>query len=84
MCSASNQPAPSPSSTRPPDIRSTWATPMASGPGSRNVAEVTMVPSRIVDVSRASPASVNQESDGPGSPDTPPMARKWSERKNAS
>ncbi len=37
-----------PSSTRPPDIWSTWATEMASGPGSRNVAAVTSVPSRIV------------------------------------
>ena len=46
-CSCSNQPAPSPSSTRPPLIWSTPATVTASGPGSRNVAELTRVPSRI-------------------------------------
>ncbi len=70
-CSASNQPAPSPSSTRPPDIWSTCATAIASGPGSRKVADVTSVPSRIRDVSRASPARVTQESVGPGSPARP-------------
>jgi hypothetical protein len=73
-CSASYHPAPRPSSTRPPLIRSTWATEIASGPGWRKVAEVTMVPSRIVEVSRARPASVTQESVGPGRPSTP-MAR---------
>ncbi len=73
-CSASNQPAPSPRSTRPPLIASTCATLIASGPGCRNVADVTSVPSRIVDVSRASPASVTHESVGPGSPSLP-MAR---------
>ena len=41
---------------------------IASGPGSRNVADVTSVPSRIVVVSRASPASVIHESVGPGKP----------------
>ena len=41
---------------------------MASGPGSRNVAGVTSVPSRIRLVSRASPASVTQASVGPGRP----------------
>ena len=56
---------------------------MASGPGRRKVADVTSVPSRIRDVSRASPARVTQESVGPGSPGTP-IARKWSDRKNAS
>ena len=83
-CSASNQPVPSPSSTRPPDIWSTCATAIASGPGRRKVAEVTSVPSRIRDVSRASPARVTYESVGPGSPGRVPIARKWSERKNAS
>ncbi len=63
-----------PNSTRPPLISSTWATEMASGPGCRNVAEVTIVPSRIVEVSRAMPASVTQESVGPGSP-SPLIAR---------
>ena len=70
-CSASNQPAPSPSSTRPPDIWSTCATEMASGPGSRKVAGVTSVPSRIRLVSRASPASVIHASVGPGTPRRP-------------
>ena len=83
-CSAANQPDPSPSSTRPRDIASTCATAIASGPGSRNVADVTSVPSRIREVSRASAPSVTHESVGPGSPDASPITRKWSERKNAS
>jgi hypothetical protein len=58
-----------PTSTRPPDMTSTWAAAMASGPGRRNVAAVTMVPSLIVEVSRARPASVTHASVGPGSPD---------------
>ncbi|PQM44050.1 hypothetical protein C1Y40_05790 [Mycobacterium talmoniae] len=49
-------------------MSSTWATEMASGPGPRNVAELTSVPSRIEEVSRAIPPSVTQESVGPGSP----------------
>ena len=65
-CSVSNQPVPRPSSTRPSLIASTVATAIASGPGRRNVAELTMVPSRIVDVSRANPARVTQASVGPG------------------
>ena len=68
VCSASNHPAPRPSSTRPALISSTWATAIASGPGRRNVAEVTRVPSRMVVVSRASPARVVQASVGPGQP----------------
>ena len=75
VCSASNQPVPRPSSTRPPLIWSTCATVMASGPGSRNVAAVTSVPSRIRLVSTARAASVAHESVGPGSPDPPPIAR---------
>ena len=55
-------------STRPPLISSTWATEMASGPGWRKVADVTMVPSLIVSVSRARPPSVTHESVGPGRP----------------
>src|SRR3569833_964117 len=54
-----------PSSTRPPLIWSTWATEMASGPGSRKVAAVISVPSRIRLVSRASPARVPPASAGP-------------------
>ena len=42
-----------------------------------------MVPNRIRSVSRAMPANVNQASVGPGRP-SPPMAKKWSERKNPS
>jgi hypothetical protein len=71
VCSASYHPAPMPSSTRPPLIWSTCATEIASGPGSRNVADVISVPSRIVEVSRASPASVSQASVGPGRPSVP-------------
>ena len=66
-CSSSNQPAPNPSSIRPPLIASTCATLIASGPGSRNVADVTSVPSRSRVVSLARPASVTQASVGPGS-----------------
>ena len=73
-CSASNQPAPMPSSTRPPLIWSTCATEIASGPGSRKVAAVISVPSRIRLVSRASPPSVTHASVGPGRP-SPAMAR---------
>ena len=64
-----------PSSTRPPLMASTWATVMASGPGSRKVAAVTRVPSRMVEVSRAMPARVIQASVGPGSPSPPPITR---------
>ena len=73
VCSRSYQPAPMPSSTRPPLIWSTWATITASGPGSRKVAEVTSVPSRIREVSRASAARVSQASVGPGSPGSSPI-----------
>ena len=51
------------------------ATLIASGPGSRKVAEVTRVPSRMVEVSRASPARVVQASDGPGRPLMSPIFR---------
>ena len=64
-----------PSSTRPPLISSTWATATASGPGSRNVAEQTSVPSRMVVVSRAMAPSVTQVSVGPGSRRTSPIFR---------
>ena len=68
-CSCSFQPAPSAERrSRPPLMASTWATVIASGPGSRNVAELTIVPSRTRSVSRARPASVTHESVGPGSP----------------
>ncbi len=74
-CSASYQPAPIPSSTRPPDIWSTCATCSASTPGSRKVAAVISVPSRIREVSRAIPARVIQASVGPGSPSASPIFR---------
>ena len=64
-------------------MSSTWATETASGPGSRKVAEVTRVPSRIEVVSRAMPPRVTQASVGPGRPSVP-MARKWSLRKKPS
>ena len=75
VCSASNQPVPNPSSTRPPLMASTWATVTASGPGNRKVAELTKVPSLMVEVSRARPASVIQASVGPGSPFPDPIRR---------
>jgi len=75
VCSASYQPVPRPSSIRPPLIWSTCATEIASGPGSRNVAAVTSVPSRMRLVCRASPASVTQASVGPGRPGLSIMAR---------
>ncbi len=46
----------------------TVATLIASGPGRRKVTGVTRVPSRIPDVSRASPARVIHASVGPGRP----------------
>ena len=73
-CSCANQPAPRPSSTRPPDIWSTCATWIASTPGCRNVADETSVPSRMRLVSRASPASVVHASVGPGSPSPSPCS----------
>ena len=74
-CSASYQPEPMPSSTRPPLIASTVATEMASGPGRRNVAAVTSVPSRMRLVSRARPARVIHASVGPGRPVMSPIFR---------
>jgi hypothetical protein len=58
------------------DIWSTWATATASNPGRRKVADDTSVPNRMLVVSRASAASVNQASVGPGSPDAAPIAWK--------
>ena len=63
---ASYQPAPSPSSTRPPLIASACATWIASAPGKRNVTGVTSVPSRMRVVSRPSAASVIHASVEPG------------------
>ena len=60
---------------RPPDIWSACATAIASGPGSRKVAEVTKVPRRMRSVCTASAESVVHASVGPGSPDDPPIAR---------
>ena len=67
-CSASYQPAPRPSSTRPPLIWSTPATEIASGPGCRKVALVISVPSRIVLVSRARPGQRDPGVARPGQP----------------
>jgi hypothetical protein len=53
---------------RPPLMASTCATEIAMGPGSRNVAALTIVPKRTRCVSRANPARVIHESVGPGSP----------------
>ena len=73
-CSASNQPAPRAQSTRPPLMASTCATVIASGPGSRNVADVTIVPSRIRWVSRG---QAGQRGPGVGRAGQP-VARPWS------
>jgi hypothetical protein len=73
-CSSANQPAPSAKSIRPPLILSICATATASGPGSRNVAELTSTPSRRLDVCTASAPSVTHASVGPGSPTPPPVA----------
>lgn len=75
LCSSAYQPVPMPSSTRPPLIWSTCATVIASGPGSRKVAAVINVPSRMRLVSRARPARVVHASVGPGSPLTSPIIR---------
>ncbi len=70
-CSSSNQPAPIPSSARPPEIRSTVTTDLASTDAGRNVTGETMVPSRSRSVLAASAASVAQASSEPaGSPRT--------------
>ena len=70
-CSDSNQPAPRPSSTRPPEMWSTVATILASTGTRRNVTGETIVPSLIRLVTAASPASVAHASSEPaGSPRT--------------
>ena len=55
-------------------MASTWATEMAKIPGSRKVAEVTKVPSRMRLVSRANAPKVTHASVGPGKP-APPMVK---------
>ena len=64
-CSRLNQPAPSPSSARPPEMWSTVLAALASTDGCRNVAGETIVPSRIRSVRAARPASVVQASSEP-------------------
>src|SRR5215470_15725912 len=83
-CSRWYHPVPRPSSARPPLISSTLATIVASRPGRRNVAGVTREPSRIRTVSRASPASVVQQSVGRYVGSVGSTPNRWSERKNAS
>jgi hypothetical protein len=63
-CSRSYHPVPMPSSTRPPLISSIWVTATASAPGRRNVDALTIDPSRIRSVSRASPANSVHTSTG--------------------
>ncbi len=74
-CSRSYQPAPRPSSTRPPLIASACATWIASTPGRRNVTGVTSVPSRIRLVSRPSAARVIHASVEPGPGEPSPIRR---------
>ena len=66
-CSPSCQPAPSPSSTRPPDTWSAVTTILASTDGCRKVAGETSVPSRMRLVRAASAARVAQASSDPRS-----------------
>ena len=57
-CSSSHQPAPMPSSTRPPLTRSTVIAAFANTAGRRNVTGETRVPRRIVVVDAASAPEV--------------------------
>ena len=67
VCSASCQPAPRPSSTRPPEMWSIAVTVLASTDGWRNVAGETSTPRRRRVVTAARPASVVQVSSDPRS-----------------
>jgi hypothetical protein len=70
-CSSSYQPAPIPSSTRPPETWSTVTTFFASTDAGRNVTGETIVPRRIRSVRAARAARVAQASSAPaGSPRT--------------
>ena len=70
-CSASYQPAPIPSSTRPPETWSTVTTLLASTAAWRNVTGETSVPSRSRSVRAARAASVVHASSDPASPPRP-------------
>ena len=61
-CSSSYQPAPSPSSTRPPEMWSTVVAAFASSEGWRKVTGDTIVPSRMRELRAAIAASVVQAS----------------------
>ena len=61
-CSSSFQPAPMPTSIRPPLISSTVVTSFANGPGRRKVTGETSTPRPMTVVSRASPATTAQAS----------------------
>ena len=62
LCSFACQPAPTPTSTRPPLSSSTVTATFARLPGVRNVTGETRTPRPIRLVSRASPASTAQAS----------------------
>ena len=72
-CSASFQPVPMPSSTRPPEMSSICATATAVIDGCRKVAEVTSVPSLMSGTCAAIAPRFRKESDGPGSPGPSPI-----------
>src|SRR6478735_4754080 len=72
-----------PSSIRPPEMSSTWATAMAVIDGCRKVADVTSVPSRMSGTWAAIAPRLTKDSDGPGSPERSPIDNTWSERKKA-
>ena len=64
-CSIWYQPAPNPTSTRPPEMWSTVVALWASTDGGRNVTGETIVPRRIREVCAAMPASVVHASSEP-------------------
>lgn len=64
-------------------MASTSAAITVNVPTGRSVTGVTKVPSRMVLVSRASPARVVQASVAAGNPVADPILRTWSERKKA-
>ena len=68
LCSISDQPVPSPSSIRPPEMWSAVVASLASTDGCRNDDGETIVPSRNVLVCAASAQIVPQASSEPRSP----------------
>src|SRR5580693_7256514 len=61
-CSAASQPAPTPSTARPPEITSSVVTALASSPGARSVTGLTSENSAADDVTTASAPSTEYAS----------------------